>query len=162
MYKIIGTDGREYGPATAEQLRQWVAQGRAAAQTRTLAEGATDWRPLAMLPEFASLFPAGPPTISPPRFPRRNSALATAGLVFGALSWIVCCCYGFPCNLVGLVLSIIALVEINSHPDVYEGRSQAIAGLILAATSILFYGILFTIALATGGFRAQFGHFTMP
>jgi len=27
MYKIIGADGREYGPITADQLRQWIREG---------------------------------------------------------------------------------------------------------------------------------------
>jgi hypothetical protein len=28
VYKIIGADGHAYGPATAGQLRQWMAEGR--------------------------------------------------------------------------------------------------------------------------------------
>jgi len=55
MYKIIGADGREYGPATAGQLRQWIAEGRANAQTPTLAPGAPEWKPLGVLPEFAGI-----------------------------------------------------------------------------------------------------------
>jgi hypothetical protein len=27
VYKIIGADGHAYGPATAGQLRQWMAEG---------------------------------------------------------------------------------------------------------------------------------------
>ncbi len=53
MYKIIGSDGREYGPVTTEQLRQWIATGRANLQTKAQPEGGTDWRPLAEFPEFA-------------------------------------------------------------------------------------------------------------
>jgi len=40
MYKIIGADGKEYGPIPAEQLREWIAEGRANAQTKVLPEGA--------------------------------------------------------------------------------------------------------------------------
>ncbi|MCG3147628.1 MAG: hypothetical protein PCFJNLEI_01068 [Verrucomicrobiae bacterium] len=65
MYKIIGADGREYGPVTSEQVRQWVAEGRANGQTRVQAEGTTDWQPLAATPEFASLY-STPPTLTPP------------------------------------------------------------------------------------------------
>jgi hypothetical protein len=32
-YKIIGTDGKTYGPASAEQIRQWLAQGRVDSRT---------------------------------------------------------------------------------------------------------------------------------
>src|ERR1041385_110292 len=56
MYKIIGADEREYGPVSAEQLRQWIAEGRANAQTRAQAEGSAEWRPLAAFPEFVDLF----------------------------------------------------------------------------------------------------------
>lgn len=56
MYKIIGGDQKEYGPITAEQLRQWYKEGRINAQTSILAEGASQWTTLAALPEFADLF----------------------------------------------------------------------------------------------------------
>ena len=56
MYKIVGADGREYGPATAGQLWQWIAEGRANAQTPALAPGAPEWKPLGALPEFAEHF----------------------------------------------------------------------------------------------------------
>lgn len=69
MYKIIGGDGREYGPISAEQLRQWITEGRANAQTQVLPEGATSWQPLGSLPEFAVFVGAGtggvPPVSAP-------------------------------------------------------------------------------------------------
>ena len=34
MYEIIGADGKEYGPISFEQIRQWIAEGRVNAQTR--------------------------------------------------------------------------------------------------------------------------------
>ncbi len=58
MYYLIGADGREYGPFTAEQIRDWVAQGRANGHSRSRREGETDWQALRDLPEFADL--AGP------------------------------------------------------------------------------------------------------
>lgn len=60
MYKIIGGDGREYGPVSAEQIRQWVRESRANADTRACAEGTTEWRPLRDFPEFADLWPPLP------------------------------------------------------------------------------------------------------
>jgi len=53
MYKIIGADQKEYGPVSADLIRQWIREGRAGAQTSVLAEGATDWQPLGTLSEFA-------------------------------------------------------------------------------------------------------------
>lgn len=55
-YRMIGADGREYGPVSAEQLRQWVAERRANAQTRVRAEDGTEWKALGEVPEFATLF----------------------------------------------------------------------------------------------------------
>ena len=66
MYKIIGGDQREYGPITAEQLRQWIAEGRANAQSNVQTEGSTDWKPLGDLPEFAATLSGAVPPTSPP------------------------------------------------------------------------------------------------
>lgn len=63
MYKIIGANQVEYGPVTAEQLRQWIAEGRVNAQTMAQAVGETTWKPISSFPEFAASFPgaAAPP-----------------------------------------------------------------------------------------------------
>jgi len=53
MFKMIGGDGREYGPATAEELSAWIRDHRANGETQIQAEGSTAWRPLAEVPEFA-------------------------------------------------------------------------------------------------------------
>jgi len=66
QYKIIGGDGKEYGPVSSEQVRQWIAEGRANAQTKVLPEGAADWRTLAEVPEFADVLSAKPAPIAPP------------------------------------------------------------------------------------------------
>jgi hypothetical protein len=69
MYKIIGADGREYGPVTTEQLRQWIREGRASAQTKVQAEGATEWKTLGDFSEFADMLgsagagPGVPPVV---------------------------------------------------------------------------------------------------
>lgn len=64
MYRIIGVDGKEYGPVTAAQLRQWLADGRLNAGTMVRAEGSNDWRPLAQFPELAGA--AAPPVGAAP------------------------------------------------------------------------------------------------
>ncbi len=84
MYKIIGADGKEYGPITAEQLKQWIAEGRANHQTRALSEGATEWKALAEIPELAVALPLSPtpaplpsvqPTLVPPPDQVRGPAI---------------------------------------------------------------------------------------
>jgi TM2 domain-containing membrane protein YozV len=80
MYKIIGVDGREYGPVTPEQLREWVTAGRANGQTRAQAEGSTEWRPLCTFAEFAWLAAALPVPPLTSSADNRKSKLA-AGLL---------------------------------------------------------------------------------
>jgi hypothetical protein len=76
MFKIIGGDGRQYGPITPEQLRDWIAAGRANGQTMVQREGETDWKPLSSLAEFADALAGTPaPAQLPPAEP-----LATSGV----------------------------------------------------------------------------------
>ncbi len=62
MYKIIGADGKEYGPVNGAQVRQWIAEGRIGPQTKAQAAGSTDWRPLVEFAEFADVFATGTST----------------------------------------------------------------------------------------------------
>jgi len=69
LYKIIGGDGKEYGPISADQLRQWVAENRANGQTQIRLEGEMEWKPLSAFAEFADClaqkqFAAQTPSIS--------------------------------------------------------------------------------------------------
>ena len=68
-YTIIGGDGKEYGPIAANDIRQWISEGRLSAQSLAKAESDAEFRPLEKFPEFGELFnqPASavhPPTIS--------------------------------------------------------------------------------------------------
>jgi hypothetical protein len=167
MYRIIGADGREYGPVTDGQLRQWIAEGRANAQTQTLASGATEWKPLSLLPEFAGLFaPTPPPTIGP--WPgtagpaRKTNAFAIIGLICAVLGWMLfCCCCGFPFNFLGLIFSLIGWLQIARHPELYEGRSLAVAGLLLSAAALLLGAglILFNLAFRPENLEWHFNAF---
>lgn len=66
MYKIIGGDGRQYGPITKEQIEQWIAEGRANGQSLIQPEGAFDWRPISDFPEFAAALASQPPPQAAP------------------------------------------------------------------------------------------------
>ena len=65
MYKIVGVDGQQYGPVSAEELRRWIADKRANAQTLVQAEGRLDWKPLGSFSEFASELKGIPPQMAP-------------------------------------------------------------------------------------------------
>ncbi len=53
MYKIIGGDQNEYGPAPADEVRRWIAEGRLNGQSQVQAEGGGEWKPLSSFAEFA-------------------------------------------------------------------------------------------------------------
>jgi hypothetical protein len=165
MYKIIGADENEYGPVSAEVVVQWIEQGRANGQTKAMPEGATDWKPLSELPEFAaalvaaSASPAMPPgpaptpgPISPPSTPRpspQTNSLAVTGLILGILSLTfgLCCCYGLPFSLAGLACSSVALSQMKSDPQA-PGRNMAMAGLVLAIVSLLLAALFWALGMA--------------
>lgn len=68
MFKIIGADQKEYGPISLEQLRQWIAEGRANAQTLVQSDTNPEWKPLGSFAEFADAFAAKAtsPSLPPP------------------------------------------------------------------------------------------------
>jgi Membrane domain of glycerophosphoryl diester phosphodiesterase/GYF domain 2 len=73
-YLIIGGDGKEYGPVTDADVRQWIAEGRLAPSSQAKAESDAEFRALAQFPEFAEAFGlSAPGTIAPP--PRREADL---------------------------------------------------------------------------------------
>lgn len=158
MYRLIGADQREYGPISPEQLRQWITEGRVNAQTMVLAEGSADWKPLGTLPEFSVLLGIRPAPIgglsnqTSPLPPPRTSPFALTGMIMGLISLTcgLCCCYGIPFNLLGIVFSLIALAQIRANPYVYSGKPLAITGLVTSLVSFALAGLLAILGFAFG------------
>ena len=121
MYKIVGADGKEYGPVTSDQMRQWIAQGRANAETRVLAEGSDQWVTLGSLPEFGltasasttmpplRTWPAAPPMTSKP--PGSIRVFGIINIVLGSLG-LVC----MPFSLLSLVMVPTAMQQFDNSP----------------------------------------------
>ena len=125
MYKIIGTDQKEYGPVSSDQIQQWLAQGRVNAQTRIQADGG-EWKTLGDLPEFPSFIGSRvPPLASPPNpippsaQPTKTSGLAIASLVLG-------------------ILGIVERQQTNKSNGALGGGGIALAGTIVSAIFLLF------------------------
>src|SRR4051812_8995980 len=66
MFTIIGSDGKEYGPVTADQIRAWIAAGRANLDSQAKLVGATEWKRLGDWPEFGAAASAPPPVVGTP------------------------------------------------------------------------------------------------
>ena len=156
MYRVLGADGKEYGPVDSELLRRWITEGRANTQTKVLPEGGTEWQTLGSLAEFAEFFAEGqgaPPALSAPVVEARTSGMAIASLVLGILG--LC---GITA-LVGLILGIISLVKINRSGGRLSGQGLAIAGICVSGfmllVSVPFMAGMTLPALARAKQRAQ-------
>jgi hypothetical protein len=150
-YTIAGQDGKLYGPAGAEQIRQWIAQGRVDSRTPVFPEGAREWTYAGLVPELALQSSATPPTMTPltgsAGVPVTNN-FAVWGMVCGLVSWVCCCC-GLPLSLLGIIFSILGLVQVNANPQTQQGRGMAIAGLVLCGLNLVWcvVGTVLNLAL---------------
>lgn len=78
MFTIIGGDGKEYGPVTAEQIRAWIRAGRANYDTKAKALGTDEWRHVGDFLEFAT--PDGEPPVLTPEEAGADPTLAHPGM----------------------------------------------------------------------------------
>jgi TM2 domain-containing membrane protein YozV len=144
MYKLIGSDGQQYGPVSVEQLRKWIAENRVNAQSLVLPEGASDWKPIGTLAEFAADFDTAPTAAIPPAFasppalynPRASNKIAAGicGILLGAfgvhkfilgytgaglimlLVTLLTCFIAYPVmHLLGLIEGIIYLAKTDEE-----------------------------------------------
>ena len=120
IYKILGEDGKEYGPATVEQIRQWIRDGRLNAQTPAQREGTTEWQQLSAFAEFADLFPSAavpgaPATSAPPAgsyaapgaIPSGSREAALSAVKGPAIALIVVASLAIACCLFGALGALI-------------------------------------------------------
>ncbi|HXI70734.1 MAG TPA: DUF4190 domain-containing protein [Verrucomicrobiae bacterium] len=160
-YTIIGGDQKEYGPIPETQLRQWIADGRANAQSKVRVEGATEWKLLSDLPEFQDVLQSSvlPPIsaavpAAPPATSEKTSGLAVTSLVLGILGMFTC---GLTA-LFGLILGIIAMVRVKNSGGKLSGNGLALAGIIVSAIFLFMIPIFAAMllpALAAAKQKAQ-------
>ena len=169
MYTIFGSDNQEHGPVDATVLRRWIAEGRANAQTQAKGKGDANWRPLSAFPEFANdlppgtsaygsvaqpgapmgmpgqmMYPGAMPVVAP------TNGMAVAGMIMGILSLVLLCCtYGLPFNMLGIIFSAVALKQLKTNP-LQQGRGMAIAGLIMSIIGSVLFLVLLVIFGAVG------------
>jgi hypothetical protein len=153
MYRIIGTDGKEYGPVDLSQLRQWASQGRINSQTRVQAGDSAEWKSASEIPEVAVLFapqtkaavPTAPPVLSTPAPSIQEKGLAIFSFVLGILSFVLClsALTGIP----AIIFGHVARSRAKRSPERYGGMGFATAGLVLGYVSILFSMVVLALLL---------------
>jgi hypothetical protein len=158
MYKIIGADQKEYGPITADQLRQWISEGRINANTKVQTEGAGIWRSVSELPEFAASLPASVPpapgtpihiAMSPAA--AKSNQMALWAMITGIISLLCCQVFG----PLPIVLGIVALSQIKQNPQ-QTGSGFAIAGIVLGILSLIIAVICISILIAFPQYLTNF------
>jgi hypothetical protein len=75
-YTVMGENGQEYGPVYAEQILDWIKEGRLEKKTPVKPADAKDWVFLEMLPEFTAAFETAPP----PEKPKARAKKVSAGI----------------------------------------------------------------------------------
>ena len=140
MFKVLGGDGKEYGPVSADDLRQWVQQGRANGQTPVKSDGSPNWTPLSSLPEFSALFAPPPPGMTSavggaPIGNAPTSGLAITSLVMGILGFATCGISVILTAPLGLVLGCVAMSQIKKSEGKLKGQGLALAGTIVSGAS---------------------------
>jgi hypothetical protein len=153
MYKIIGTDGKEYGPITAEQLKQWIAEGRANQQTKVLPEGAIEWKPLAEIPELATAATIAPPPPQP-AYPYQPVVTAAITQVQGpAIGLIVTAILGFLATIGAIIWNLVGAGMATSRPGInpeleqfftmFSGTLGVVSGVFgLVVSGLILFGAL--------------------
>src|SRR5262245_45280618 len=141
MYKIIGVDGKQYGPISPEQLRQWITEGRARAETLVQQEGQVEWKALSLFPEFAADIKSPTPALAGPSATLPPPSIAStrasnklpagicgillgcfgvhkfilgytgAGLIMLLVTLLTCGTLGWAMHIIGLVEGIIYLTK---------------------------------------------------
>ena len=169
MYKILGADRKEYGPASADQLRQWILEGRVNAQTQVQVEGSSEWKSLSEFHEFDAALAdkaASPgvrqPPVGPPAMPGvtainrpPSSGLAIVSLVLGVMSFIGC---SFIAGLPAIITGHIAHNRARKFPQQFGGGGLALAGFIMGYASLALLPIMAGLllpALAKAKAKAQ-------
>lgn len=83
---------------------------------------------------------------------QKTSGKAIAALVLGIVSVCIAVYLGLICGIIGLVLGIMGMKEIDRNPQTMKGKGMAIAGIVLGAVGILLqviFLLIFGLAFAS-------------
>lgn len=100
MYRVIGSDGKEYGPVSGDQIRAWLKESRLTADTRVCLEGTIDWKTLKEFPELAAALAVPQPPAPPPAFTSEGAEQLAAEILARDYRLDIGSCLGRGWNLV--------------------------------------------------------------
>lgn len=167
-------DGQRYGPASEEEMKSWVAQGRVKPTDYVWAEGMPSWVTAGSAFGIAAGAPsnAGEGQLTPVASDaslaqteylspteRINAPGAISSMVCGIVGTVVSfmCCGGIGTlifTVAGLTMGIVALVLAKkakalqaSDPALYGGQGQATAGRILGIIAICLTALKLVIVI---------------
>lgn len=150
---MIGGDGREYGPVTGTQLREWIAQRRANAATRIRRADQKDFSPLGSWPEFAE--PKGasenPPPPAPPALDSAQAEQLAAEIIGRGYNLSIGQCFARSWKLytrnfwllTGATAIVLILHSVlHAVPVLGNVAAVALAGVLSAGLSALFLKLI--------------------
>lgn len=164
MYFIQGADQKEYGPITAEQLRQWIGENRLNRTSLARKDGDATWRPLAEFSEFADAFgmamPGTTTFASPSQSVAADPSAASRKLAVPAIAIIVMSALGILGALTMPLWQAAYLDFLLRIPTLPPQAQQALqearsAGMTAGSIVQLVIGIAFNIVTLIGGIKMK-------
>ena len=174
MYRIVGSDGNEYGPVSTEQLRQWIHERRVNGETRVQGEDGV-WRLLREVPELVVLLQ--PPIEVPPLIPAPTEANSIPSDFDGDYELDIVAClttawrlfqqqfstlFGPTMMYVLISLSLTILGALPYIGILFSLCSMVIGGPLMAGLYVVYLRVIRGETPPLGslfdGFRKMFGH----
>jgi hypothetical protein len=144
-------NGTKYGPVSAQDLRDWLADGRLKPTDQVWTEGMPDWVAFNTVEELnTGLAPQVPGNTYTQPTQQQGNGLAVAGMVLGIISLPLICLWpiSIPCAIVGLCLSVVGK---NNAQKTNSGEGMALAGLVLSCITLaLLAALLISFLMGLG------------
>jgi len=140
-------DGKKYGPVSAQELRQWLAEGRLQTNDYVWTEGMTDWAPYSSIAELNYGGVPQQQTYAPVAAQQeQGNGMAVAGMVLGIVSVPMICLWpiGLICAIVGLCLGVAGK---NRSQISNTGAGMAVAGIVLSCITIALILLAFIVGI---------------
>ena len=147
-YRIIGADLREYGPVDVEEIREWINEGRADANTLVCEMDEKQWIRLRDLPMVAGDLPNSAPKITGGMSKTGDGTIQISYLLPAILCTLFCC---LPFGIAGIVFA--AQANSKAQKGDLNGASLAASRAKLMCILSFIIGLLAIVYLMFFGER---------